>query len=50
MKKARFRTMQSLQKKTVETLLNELFSLDDQVANEMKMKGYADEIGVKISV
>ena len=37
-------------KKTVETFLNELFLLDDQVTNEMKMRGYADEIGVKISV
>ena len=42
--------MQSLQKKAVETLLNELFLLDDQVANEMKMERYADEISVKISV
>ena len=37
-------------KKTVETFLNELFLLDDQVTNKMKMRGYADEIGVKISV
>ena len=37
-------------KKTVETFLNELFLLDDQVTNEMKMRWYADEIGVKISV
>ena len=37
-------------KKTVETLLNELFSLNDQVAKETKMEEYADEIGVKISV
>ena len=37
-------------KKTVETLLNELFLLDDQIANEMKMEGYADEIDVKLSV
>ena len=35
---------------TVETLLNELFLFDDQVANEMKMERYADEISVKISV
>ena len=49
-KKAKFRIKQSLQKKTVETLLNELFTFDDQVANEMKMEEYADEIGVKISV
>ena len=37
-------------KKTVETLLNELFTFDNQVANETKMEEYADEIGVKISV
>ena len=49
-KKAKFRIKQSLQKKTVETLLNELFTFDDQVANETKMEEYADEIGVKISV
>ena len=34
--------------KTVETLLNELFSLDDR-ENEIKMEEYADELGVKIS-
>ena len=33
---------------TVETLLNELFSLDDR-ENEIKMEEYADELGVKIS-
>ena len=38
-----------LKKTTVETLLNELFSLDDR-ENEVKMKKYADELGVKISV
>ena len=37
-------------KKKVKTLLNELFSLDDQVNNETKMEAYADEIDVKISV
>ena len=38
-----------LKKSTVETLLNELFSLDDR-ENEIKMEEYADELGVKISV
>ena len=38
-----------LTKKTVETLLNELFSLDE-TSNEVKMEEYADKIGVKISV
>ena len=38
-----------LNKKTVETLLNELFILDDQNENEKKMLGYADSIGVKIT-
>ena len=38
-----------LKKATVETLLNELFSLDDR-ENEIKMEEYTDELGVKISV
>ena len=38
-----------LKKSTVETLLNELFSLDDR-ENKIKMEEYADELGVKISV
>ena len=38
-----------LSKKTVETLLNELFTLDDQNENEKKMLAYADSIGVKIT-
>ena len=38
-----------LRKNTVEMLLKELYSLDDK-ENEIKMKEYADEIGVKISV
>ena len=38
-----------LQKTTVKTLLNELFSLDDR-KNEIKMEQYADKLGVKISV
>ena len=33
----------------METLLNELFSLNDK-DNEIKMEEYADKIGVKISV
>ena len=37
-----------LKKSTVETLLNELFSLGNQ-ENEIKMEEYADKIGVKIS-
>ena len=49
-KRAKFKINQSLQKKTVETLLNELFLLDDQIANETKMEEYEYEIGVKISV
>ena len=35
-------------KKTVKTLLNELFSLDDQPSNEQKMEEYASEIGVTV--
>ena len=38
-----------LTKKTVETLLNELFSLDNK-DNEIKMEEFADKIDVKISV
>ena len=38
-----------LKKTTVETLFNELFSLDDK-ENEIKMEEYADKLGVKISV
>ena len=38
-----------LNKKTVEILLNELFSLDDR-ENEIKMEEYADHLGVKISM
>ena len=37
-----------LTKKTVETLLNELFLLDNQNTNEQKIKKYANEIGVTI--
>ena len=37
-----------LTKKTVETLLNELFHLDDQSANEIKMEEFANKIGVNI--
>ena len=38
-----------LNKKTVEILLNELFSLDDR-ENEIKMEEYAYHLGVKISM
>ena len=37
-----------LTKKTVETLLNELFALDNQDSNEQKLKQYATEIEVAI--
>ena len=36
-----------LTKKTVETLLNELFVLNDQNSNEQKMTEYANNIGIK---
>ena len=36
-----------LNKNTVETLLNELFSLDDK-ENKIKMEEYANHLGVKI--
>ena len=38
-----------LTKRTVETLLNELFTLDDQDTNGQKMEKYAAEIGVTIN-
>ena len=38
-----------LNKKTVETLLNELFTLDNQDENEKKMLEYAGSIGVTIT-
>ena len=34
---------------TVETLLNELFSLDDK-KNEIKMNEYVGKLGIEISV
>ena len=36
-----------LNKKTVETLLNEIFTLDDK-ENEIKMEEYTDHLDVKI--
>ena len=37
-----------LTKRTIETLLNELFSLDNQNSNEQKREQYTTEIGVSI--
>ena len=37
-----------LKKTTVETLLNELFSLDDE-ENEIKMNEHADKLGIEIA-
>ena len=48
--KSKIQDQTKLTKKTIETLLNELFSLVDQTANEIKMEEYAEEIGVKITV
>ena len=36
-----------LNKKTVKTLLNEIFSLDDK-ENEIKMEEYANHLGIKV--
>ena len=47
--KSRIQGETKLNKKTVEMLLNELFSLDDK-ENEIKMEEFAEKIGVKISV
>ena len=48
-KNSKIQNKSKLKKTTVETLLNELFSLDDR-ENEIKMEEYAYELGVKISV
>ena len=48
MKTVKYRTTQNLQKKTVETLLNELFNLDNQDSNKQKMEQYPTEIEVAI--
>ena len=48
-KNSKIQNESKLKKATVETLFNELFSLDDR-ENEIKMEEYADELGVKISV
>ena len=48
-KNSKIQNESKLNKSTVETLLNELFSLDDR-ENEIKIEEFADELGVKISV
>ena len=48
-KNSKIQNESKLKKSTVETLLNELFSLDDR-ENEIKIEEFADEFGVKISV
>ena len=49
-KTAKFKAKHKKKKKsTVETLSNELFSLNDK-DNEIKMEEYADKIRVKMSV
>ena len=46
---SKIQSERKLNKKTVETLLNELFSLVDK-EKEMKMEEYANHLGVKISI
>ena len=48
-KNSKIQNETKLKKTTVETLLNELFSLDDK-ENEIKMKEYVDKVGIEISV
>ena len=48
-KNSKIQSETEFKKSTVETLLNELFSLNDK-DNEIKMEEYADKIGVKTSV
>ena len=38
-----------LNKKTIETLLNEIFTLDNEDENKQKMQQYAQNIGVTIA-
>ena len=45
---SKIRNETKLKKTTVETQLNELFSLDDK-ENEIKMNEYADKLGIEIS-
>ena len=47
-KTAKFKNENKFKKSTVETLLNELFSLGDK-ENEIKMIEYANELGIEIS-
>ena len=47
-KNSKIQNETKLKKSTVETLLNELFSLDDK-ENEIKMIEYANELGIEIS-
>ena len=48
-KNSKIQNKSKLKKTAVETLLNELFYLNDR-ENEINMEEYADELGVKISV
>ena len=48
MKTVEYRATQNLQKTAVETLLNELFNLDNQDSNKQKMEQYPTEIEVAI--
>ena len=45
--KGKIQNETKLKKTTVETLLNEFFSLDDK-ENEIKMNEYADKLGIQI--
>ena len=48
-KNSKIQNETKLKKSTVETLLNELFSLDDK-ENEIKMIEYANELGIEIKL
>ena len=48
-KNSKIQNETKLKKSTVETLLNELFSLDDK-ENEIKMIEYANELGTEIKL
>ena len=46
--KSKIQNDTKLTKKTIETLLNKLFYLDNEDSNEQNMEQYATEIGITI--
>ena len=48
-KNSKIRDKAKLNKKTIETLLNELFVLDDQGKNEETIQQYAQNMGISVT-